>query len=51
MRRHYAFIICMLCSLLAVAQQRTISGRVNDDWVRYALAAMLVVSALKMITS
>lgn len=28
-----------------------VSGRVNDHLVRYALAAMLVVSALKMITS
>jgi uncharacterized membrane protein YfcA len=27
------------------------AGKVNDNWVRYALAAMLVVSAVKMITS
>lgn len=27
------------------------SNRVNDNWVRYALAAMLVVSAVKMVTA
>jgi uncharacterized membrane protein YfcA len=44
----------MLASLLigsipGILVGSMVSGKIPEDWVRYALAAMLVVSSLKML--
>ncbi len=41
----------LLGSIPGIVVGSLVSGKVNEDWVRYALSAMLVVSAIKMLTT
>lgn len=41
----------LLGSIPGIVVGSLVSGKVNEDWVRYALSGMLVVSAIKMLTS
>jgi uncharacterized membrane protein YfcA len=40
----------LIGSIPGIVLGSLIAGKVNDNWVRYALSAMLVVSAIKMLT-
>ncbi|GGB75604.1 sulfite exporter TauE/SafE family protein [Blastomonas aquatica] len=47
----WLLVSLLLGSVPGIAVGSLTAGKVNDDLVRYALAAMLIVSAIKMVTS
>lgn len=47
----WLLVSLLLGSVPGIAVGSFTAGKVNDDLIRYALAAMLIVSAIKMITS